>query len=136
MQVRRLNMDASWQFSTQSASIVVDPWLKGVEIDGFSWFNKQWHATSPIDPASLSDLDGLVVTQPYADHFHEETIAAIPDVPLYTYQRLVSSVQRKFRDRSVHALASIRDDEWTKIGNGAGFYRCDGKNHHTTTVWP
>lgn len=117
MKVRRLNMDASWQFSTDDTSIVVDPWLKGVEIDGFAWFNKQWHATEPVAPESLSNLNALVVTQPYADHFHAETINALPDTPLFTYKRLVSSIQHKFPSRIVKELATIEDESWTKIGD-------------------
>ena len=59
----------------------------------------------------------MVVTQPYADHFHAETIHALPNVPLYTYDRLVSTIQRKFPDRVIKSLANIQDKTWTRLGD-------------------
>ena len=35
MQLQRLNMDNSWHYATRGQSILIDPWLEGVEVDYF-----------------------------------------------------------------------------------------------------
>ena len=55
--IRRLNMDTSWQLEWDGTNIIVDPWLTGSEIDGFSWFNEQWHTTPPLPMDQLFSLD-------------------------------------------------------------------------------
>jgi hypothetical protein len=67
-------MDSSWQIRWADVTLVLDPWLIGSEIDGFSWFNEQWHTTEPIAPADLGQTDLLIVSQPYSDHCHSTTI--------------------------------------------------------------
>ena len=74
MQLQRLNMDNSWFIEIDGLRILVDPWLFGVEIDFFSWFNKQWHRTAPIALDQIPDFDLVLITQKYPDHFHQETL--------------------------------------------------------------
>lgn len=80
LKVQRLNMDNSWMIHIENAKILVDPWLFGVEIDYFPWFNKQWHRTKPLAPEKLDHYDFCLITQKYPDHFHKETLSVIrPD---------------------------------------------------------
>lgn len=76
--LQRLNMDTSWRLAWDGAAVVLDPWLVGSEVDGFAWFNEQWHATPPVAIDALPAAEALVVTQSYADHCHPETIDALP----------------------------------------------------------
>ncbi len=92
MEIRRLNMDNSWHIKFGEKSILIDPWLKGVEIDFFSWFNMQWHRTPPMSPQSIPHYDFVIITQKYPDHFHEETLLELqPDcliVPKSIHKRV------------------------------------------------
>lgn len=74
MILQRLNMDNSWCVEMSGTRLVVDPWLEGVEVDYFRWFNTQWHRTPPVACAEVSGFDAAVITQKYADHFHEQTL--------------------------------------------------------------
>jgi len=74
MLVQRLNMDNSWLFQLDNSKILVDPWLEGVEVDFFSWFNTQWHRTAPLPYDQLPSFDAVLITQKYPDHFHEITL--------------------------------------------------------------
>jgi L-ascorbate metabolism protein UlaG (beta-lactamase superfamily) len=51
MNIQRLNMDNSWRLEFGGKSVLIDPWLMGVEVDYFSWFNTQWHKTAPVPKA-------------------------------------------------------------------------------------
>jgi L-ascorbate metabolism protein UlaG (beta-lactamase superfamily) len=74
LSVRRLNLDNSWQIKWDEVVFLIDPWLSGVEIDGFSWFNEQWHATAPVAYERVDDFDLIVISQGYPDHCHLETL--------------------------------------------------------------
>lgn len=72
--VQRLNMDNSWLVKWDDITFLLDPWLSGTEIDGFSWFNEQWHATPPISYSDIQEFDLAIISQGYPDHCHLETL--------------------------------------------------------------
>lgn len=74
MKIQRLNMDNSWLLEMQGLRILVDPWLEGVEIDYFGWFNTQWHRSKPMAYEDLPAYDVVLITQKYPDHFHPQTL--------------------------------------------------------------
>jgi hypothetical protein len=74
IEIRRLNMDSSWQFWWQGMSVVIDPWLIGSEVDIFSWLNEQWHITDPVPASEVGVADLMIISQPYSDHCHAETL--------------------------------------------------------------
>jgi L-ascorbate metabolism protein UlaG (beta-lactamase superfamily) len=76
--LQRLNQDTTWKIELNGYQLLQDPWLVESEIDGFSWFNEQWHRTEPVPIEALQDIDCIVVSQPFSDHCHEKTIARLP----------------------------------------------------------
>lgn len=72
--LQRLNMDNSWFLEFEGLKLLIDPWLEGVEIDYFSWFNKQWHRTPPLDYGKVPSFDAVLITQKYPDHLHQVTL--------------------------------------------------------------
>ncbi|OHX68097.1 MBL fold metallo-hydrolase [Flammeovirga pacifica] len=67
-------MDNSWFLELDGLKLLIDPWLEGVEVDFFSWFNTQWHRTSPLPYDQLPDYNAVLITQKYPDHFHKVTL--------------------------------------------------------------
>jgi L-ascorbate metabolism protein UlaG (beta-lactamase superfamily) len=74
IKIQRLNMDNSWLLTMDTCRLLIDPWLMGVEVDFFPWFNTQWHKTAPIALAEIPEYDAVLITQKYPDHFHQETL--------------------------------------------------------------
>jgi len=77
MKLKRLNMDNSWWLQLSQVRVLIDPWLEGEEVDGFRWFNTQWHRTPPIDYERVPDFDLVVITQKYPDHLHAQTLTRL-----------------------------------------------------------
>ncbi len=78
MKIRRLNTDNSWQIEWQGENFLLDPWLSGPEIDGFRAFNIQWHNDPPVEYEDLGDFSHVLISQPYSDHCHQETLQKLP----------------------------------------------------------
>lgn len=74
LHLQRLNLDSSWYLQWNGLRLIIDPWLTGPEVDGFSWLNKQWHIREPIAPEALPGYDAVLITQSYEDHCHLETL--------------------------------------------------------------
>lgn len=67
-------MDNSWLLTMDACRLLIDPWLMGVEVDFFPWFNTQWHKTPPVAIDQVPEYDAVLITQKYPDHFHQETL--------------------------------------------------------------
>ena len=76
-------MDTSWLMEWSGTRLVIDPWLVGSEIDGFKWFNEQWHATEPVSIEDIGHFDAIIISQSYADHCHLNTLKELSSKPIY-----------------------------------------------------
>ena len=105
MQIQRLNLDTSWIFTLGSLRILVDPWLIGSEVDGFSWFNEQWHSREPVEPDELGRIDFILISQSYEDHCHIPTLEILDaNIPLLATGKAASRLRRKFPERDVISI--------------------------------
>lgn len=114
--LRRLNMDSSWQLTWKNTSILIDPWLFGTEIDGFSWFNEQWHTTAPLPIHDLDGYQGILISQPFSDHCHEETLTKLEKVPFIASPKAKKRLIKSFPQRSISELPSLRLNQWLNFG--------------------
>mmetsp|Transcript_33594 Transcript_33594/g.68684 ORF Transcript_33594/g.68684 Transcript_33594/m.68684 type:complete len:293 (-) Transcript_33594:286-1164(-) len=97
-QLTRLNGDTSWLLEASGTRIVLDPWLKGIEIDFFRWFNIGKHSVPEVsDVASLGHIDGILVSLPFSDHCHEESLDLFPaTIPIYVANGAAKRVRAHF----------------------------------------
>ena len=128
--LRHLNADSSWLLSLpypdtytgppsrSRFNIVIDAWLIGPQIDGFSWFSSQEHA-NPSEVQSLSELntflqeaesktcdasfskdsensyiDAVVCSHEFTDHCHEATLTSLPSTtPIFAPRKAASLIR-------------------------------------------
>ena len=114
MKIQRLNMDNSWYIDFAGNLILIDPWLKGVEVDFFSWFNTQWHRTPPIAMSDVPDYDLVIITQKYPDHFHPETLLELQPKKLIVPSSIESKVKKLLPNAQVSTLEA---SDKLEIGN-------------------
>jgi len=117
LKLRRLNMDTSWQLSWRQTSLLIDPWLKGTEIDGFAWFNEQWHTTKPIEAGRLENYQAILISQPFSDHCHEETIHELDKVPLLVNPKSRKRLLKEFAERDMLDMPLFLDQNWLAFGD-------------------
>ena len=117
LKLRRLNMDTSWQISWGQTNLLIDPWLVGTEIDGFAWFNEQWHATKPKEIHTLKDYQAILISQPFSDHCHEETLHQLNEVPLLVNPKSKKRLLKEFEDREILDLPEFLEQEWLVFGD-------------------
>lgn len=113
--LQRLNMDSSWKLTSDTYSVLIDPWLIGSEIDGFAWFNKQWHVSKPVPPDQIKDYQAILISQPFSDHCHEETLALLQSVPIYNAANARKRLLKCISSDRLNSIAQ-QTDTWTSVG--------------------
>ena len=105
MRIKRLNMDSSWHITAGATSFIMDPWLVGSEVDGFTWLNEQWHIVDPVKIDDLPEYEFIVITQSYEDHCHLATLRLLPESkPILATAKAYKRLKSKFPDRSLHLI--------------------------------
>lgn len=102
MILQRLNMDNSWHLQLSETRILIDPWLEGVEVDYFRWFNTQWHRTEPLPYDALPPFDAVLITQKYADHCHTRTLERLQPKVVLAPVALERTLSRLLPDATRH----------------------------------
>lgn len=103
--VKRLNLDTSWIFTMGETKLLVDPWLIGSEVDGFSWFNEAWHIKEPVSPLDVPAYDAVLISQSYEDHCHLPTLRALPNqAPLLGTGKAFHRLKKKFPSAAIHKI--------------------------------
>lgn len=104
MNVQRLNMDNSWRIDFAGKTLLIDPWLMGVEVDYFGWFNTQWHKTKPLPPSEVEPFDLVIITQKYPDHFHPETLLKLNPSRLIVPKSIEKKVRKLLPNADVRSF--------------------------------
>lgn len=103
--IQRLNMDNSWMIHWNETKFVLDPWLVGSEIDGFRWFNEQWHATKPLSIEDIQGFDAIIVSQPYSDHCHTETLKKLnAHTEVYGAKKAATRIKKEWNEAQINLL--------------------------------
>ncbi len=108
-------MDTTWQITWDSCSLLLDPWLVGSEVDGFSWFNEQWHATPPVPISEIGTFQGIIVSQSYSDHCHKETLEALPETEILSTPSAFKRLKKELPSRSIRTLPSLESNNWMEF---------------------
>lgn len=117
MRLQRLNMDNSWHYTAQGQSILIDPWLEGVEVDYFPWFNTQWHRTPPISYEKVPAFDAVLITQKYPDHFHKKTLTVLQPKLIFAPQSIHKALNTLLPDAMIRSFGPkdtcLEWDSWS-----------------------
>lgn len=117
VKLRRLNMDSSWAISWEGTSMLIDPWLLGSGVDGYSWFNEQWHVTPPVAIKSLDQYQSILISQSYPDHCHKQTLEALEAVPYIVTPSALKRIKREMPGREVCILPELSSGNWLLEGS-------------------
>ena len=103
---QRLNMDNSFFIEMSGWKILIDPWLEGIEVDYFEWFNMQWHRTPPLPYSDIPDFDTVLITQKYPDHFHIKTLKKLAPKHIIGPKSLENKLKNLFPFSKIEVLDS------------------------------
>ena len=125
-------------------NILIDPWLKGPQVDVGSWLSKQWHSKESSvttivelneslkeienqvmmpqhDPHGQhlveSFIDAVIISHEFTDHCHKDTLLEIdPETPVFATKIAADSIRSWGHFKLVQEipLFSEKSLDWTK----------------------
>lgn len=117
LKIQRLNMDSSWKLVWNETSFLIDPWLINSQIDYFKWFSEQWHIVEPVKIEDLGHYDVVLVSQPYTDHCHIETLRNLAQKHIAATPSAAGIIQKAFPDKTVLSLPKLEENKWFQFSN-------------------
>lgn len=116
LQLQRLNMDNSWWLKWGNTSLLLDPWLIESEVDGFKWFNEQWHATPAIAPEKVPAYQHVLISQPYSDHCHTRTLRALHlHASFWAVPAAVKRLKKEWPEKPFQPIYTT-SEKWLTVG--------------------
>lgn len=93
MKLTKLNADSSWLIEAGDVRVLLDPWLKGPQTDFAPWFSRQWHTSECTLMEQLPPIDMVLVSHPFTDHCHKETMLLLPkETPVVASQAVAKVI--------------------------------------------
>ena len=76
----------TWYIEYLDQSILIDPWLsKSLTPDGTFFIQRKKNNNSCLSDEDINKVKALIITAPFEDHLHIDTIKKLPnDLPIYT----------------------------------------------------
>ena len=76
----------TWYIEYLDQSILIDPWLsKSLTPDGTFFIQRKKNNNSCLSNEDINKVKALIITAPFEDHLHIDTIKKLPnDLPIYT----------------------------------------------------
>jgi L-ascorbate metabolism protein UlaG (beta-lactamase superfamily) len=103
-------MDNSFFVEINGWKLLIDPWLEGTEVDFFPWFNKQWHRTAPLAYEELPAYETVLITQKYADHYHEKTLKKLDPKQVIAPRSLENKLKKLLPKATLFLLDSKNNE--------------------------
>ena len=75
----------TWFIEKDNKSIIIDPWLtKTLQPEGTFFIQRRKKNPTCLSEDQVKNISGIVITAPFEDHLHIESINMLPEIPIYT----------------------------------------------------
>lgn len=77
MKLTRLNGDSAWYLELDGTRLLIDPWLEGPAVLAWSPVHRAVLGTPSTPIADAPKADAILLSHPYPDHTHAETLSRL-----------------------------------------------------------
>ena len=104
----------TWFIEKDNKSIIIDPWLtKTLQPEGTFFIQRRKKNPTCLSEDQVKNISGIVITAPFEDHLHIESINMLPEIPIYTSNIVKRQLIKKNIQNSIHILS----EQNTKLSN-------------------
>ena len=114
MKIIKADSYQTWYLEHLDSSILIDPWLtKTLQPEGAFFLQRRKKNSTCLSKKQISKINGIVITAPFEDHLHFESINMLQNVPIYTS----SIVKKQLIKRNVQNSIYILSEKNTKVSD-------------------
>ena len=113
MEVKKADDYQTWFLEEENHGILIDPWLDNKLVDGKGFLlQREKEIKSHLSEAELNIIKSIIITAPFEDHLHLNTIAMFPEAKIYTTLQIKKILHKK----KIHNEISVISNQETSIG--------------------
>ena len=114
MKIIKADNYQTWYIENNNNAILIDPWLTStLQPEGSFFIQRRKNNSSCLSKVEIDKVNGIIITAPFEDHLHIESINMLPEIPIYTSNIVKRQLIKKNIQNSIHILS----EQNTKLSN-------------------
>jgi len=95
-------------------AILIDPWLTNtLQPEGSFFIQRKKNNSSCLSKVEIGKVNGIIITAPFEDHLHLESINMLADIPIYTS----NIVKKQLIKNNIQNKIYILSEQTTKVND-------------------
>jgi L-ascorbate metabolism protein UlaG (beta-lactamase superfamily) len=85
MKIIKADNYQTWYLENNNNAILIDPWLTNtLQPEGSFFIQRRKKNSTCLSKVEIDKVNGIIITAPFEDHLHMESINMLSDIPIYT----------------------------------------------------
>ena len=114
MKIIKADNYQTWYLEHNNNAILIDPWLTNtLQPEGSFFIQRKKNNSSCLSKVEIGKVNGIIITAPFEDHLHFESINMLADIPIYTS----NIVKKQLIKNNIQNKIYILSEQTTKVND-------------------
>lgn len=114
MKIIKADNYQTWYLENNNNAILIDPWLTNtLQPEGSFFIQRRKINSSCLSKVEIDKVNGIIITAPFEDHLHMESINMLTDIPIYTS----NIVKKQLIKNKIQNRIYILSEQTTNVNN-------------------
>ena len=114
MKIIKADNYQTWYLENNNNAILIDPWLTNtLQPEGSFFIQRRKINSSCLSKVEIDKVNGIIITAPFEDHLHMESINMLTDIPIYTS----NIVKKQLVKNKIQNRIYILSEQTTNVNN-------------------
>lgn len=114
MKIIKADNYQTWYLEHNNNAILIDPWLTNtLQPEGSFFIQRKKNNSSCLSRVEIGKVNGIIITAPFEDHLHLESINMLADIPIYTS----NIVKKQLIKNNIQNKIYILSEQTTKVND-------------------
>ena len=114
MKIIKADNYQTWYLENNNNAILIDPWLTNtLQPEGSFFIQRRKINSSCLSKVEIDKVNGIIITAPFEDHLHMESINMLSGIPIYTS----NIVKKKLIKKNIQNKIYILSEQATNVND-------------------
>ena len=114
MKIIKADNYQTWYLEHNNNAILIDPWLTNtLQPEGSFFIQRKKNNSSCLSKVEIGKVNGIIITAPFEDHLHLESINMLADIPIYTSKIVKKQLIKNYIQNRIYILS----EQTTKVND-------------------
>ena len=114
MKIIKADNYQTWYLEHNNNAILIDPWLTNtLQPEGSFFIQRKKNNSSCLSKVEIDKVNGIIITAPFEDHLHLESINILADIPIYTSKIVKNQLIKNYIQNKIYILS----EQTTKVND-------------------